>query len=536
MQGRLKKIFKGFKVKDNKSFSDSQEKLFGESQKRAEELNEVYRDKNHRHAPLPLQRTPMPPQPFPFAALGTIPGAAAKRIHDVVQAPDSTCGQSVLGVLSLASQGFIDVEIDGRVYPCSLYLITISESGERKSGADKVASKPIYEWQRMLVQQHSQQLIVFKNNHDLWKKKRETALKEASDPSKKVVSLDIEDEPKPPCEGLIICDEPTLEGLEQLLARGQPSAGIFSDEGGRLVGGHAMSADNALKTACGLSNLWDGKPFTRVRKSEGSKIYYGRRLAMHLMIQPIVLTEIVNNPILMGQGVLARCLFAEPLPIAGTRKYVEVDLSTDQDIIAFYALINSIIDRPYPVHNNQKSKNAGIFNLEDGLTPQVITLTLDAKRCWIEFHNQIDVKMGKGQTYNSIKPFASKAAEQVLRIAGIFAFAEQLSIEKPQIMLEHIERAITIVEFYLNEALRIVGCSSSDPDIALAIQTLEWLRKERVGVTFPLSEVYQYGPTAIRSANKAKSIMQILKNHEYVEESSNVEIHGCRVRSAWRLV
>lgn len=86
-----------------------------------------------------------------------------------------------------------------------------------------------------------------------------------------------------------------------------------------------MNADNALKTACGLSNLWDGKPLTRVRKSEGSKIYYGRRLAMHLMMQLVVLIELINNQMLMGQGVLARCLFAAPEPIAGARKYVEVN-------------------------------------------------------------------------------------------------------------------------------------------------------------------------------------------------------------------
>ena len=67
-------------------------------------------------------------------------------------------------------------------------------------------------------------------------------------------------EPEPPIEPLIIVEEPTYEGLVKYLARGQPSVGLFSDEGGRFVGGNAMNRDNLLKTLAGLSSLWDAKP------------------------------------------------------------------------------------------------------------------------------------------------------------------------------------------------------------------------------------------------------------------------------------
>jgi len=39
--------------------------------------------------------------------------------------------------------------------------------------------------------------------------------------------------------------------------------GIFSDEGGRFIGGHALREAEQLKTASGLSKLWDGAPVTR---------------------------------------------------------------------------------------------------------------------------------------------------------------------------------------------------------------------------------------------------------------------------------
>ena len=72
------------------------------------------------YAPLPLQRTTIPPKPFPFDALGPIAGAAARRMHEIIQAPDAICGQSILSTLSLACQGYVNVKRDGAEYPTSL--------------------------------------------------------------------------------------------------------------------------------------------------------------------------------------------------------------------------------------------------------------------------------------------------------------------------------------------------------------------------------------------------------------------------------
>lgn len=212
----------------NESSSERQDKAFDESKIRAQKLDSDLEEKNKNvYAPLPLQRATIPVKSYPFDALRTIAGKAARRIHEVVQSPSATCGQSILAALALACQGFVDAEIDGRVYPISLFEITVSESGERKSATDKIALKSIHEWQFMLIQQHREQQVAFKNKYDLWKKKREALLKESIESSNDSILLNCEKEPKPSCEGLILCDEPTLEGLEQLLDKGQPSAGIF---------------------------------------------------------------------------------------------------------------------------------------------------------------------------------------------------------------------------------------------------------------------------------------------------------------------
>lgn len=94
-----------------------------------------------------------------------------------------------------------------------------------------------------------------------------------------------------------------------------------------------MNPDNLLKTAAGLSGLWDGKPIDRVRGGDGSTKLYGRRVSLHLMVQPEVSQLMLSNPVLIGQGLLSRCLVTWPESTAGTRPYREEDLSASNRLL-----------------------------------------------------------------------------------------------------------------------------------------------------------------------------------------------------------
>jgi hypothetical protein len=49
-----------------------------------------------------------------------------------------------------------------------------------------------------------------------------------------------------------------------------PTLGLFHDDAGEFIGGHAMNKDNKMKTASGLSRLWDCGEFDRVRAGDGA--------------------------------------------------------------------------------------------------------------------------------------------------------------------------------------------------------------------------------------------------------------------------
>jgi hypothetical protein len=97
--------------------------------------------------PRPLMRGLPPADPFPIDALGDVLNAAARAINDRIQAPLAICGQSVLAVAALATQGHADIELPigrpGQAKPLSGFFVTVAATGERKSVCDREAMWPV---------------------------------------------------------------------------------------------------------------------------------------------------------------------------------------------------------------------------------------------------------------------------------------------------------------------------------------------------------------------------------------------------------
>ncbi|CCB91288.1 unknown protein [Waddlia chondrophila 2032/99] len=94
-----------------------------------------------------------------------------------------------------------------------------------------------------------------------------------------------------------------------------------------------------------------------------------------------------------------------------------------------------------------------------------------------------------------------------MRLAGNLSIFE--SIEPGEVKSVHIQQAITLVEYYLSETLRVRGCIQVHPDISLANELLKWFRKKNI-TAISIVEIYQYGSTKIRTAAKARLLMKIL--------------------------
>jgi hypothetical protein len=236
----------------------------------------------------------------------------ARLLHTHIKAPAALCGQSVLAAAALAVQGHADILLDSRVFPLSEYFLAIAESGERKSAVDRLALGPHYHYQRSLWDDHQAHLRSYEDELDVYKRGRAMILRSKQNPVDQRHALQDLVVPIRPKSPILVIEEPTYEGLIKLLQVGRPSVGVFTDEGGRLLGGHAMNRENQLKTAAGLSELWDGKPISRVRVADGATLLYGRRVSAHIMVQPAVANVLLGNVLLQGQGLLSRMLVTFP--------------------------------------------------------------------------------------------------------------------------------------------------------------------------------------------------------------------------------
>jgi hypothetical protein len=323
------------------------------------QLNDAPREK-----PRPLMRELPPAATFPVDGLGDVLGPAARAIHDRIQAPMAICGQAVLAAAALASQAYADVVLPigpGQARPISCFFVTVAVSGERKSAVDAEVMWPIRRYEAALRRRYDSDYVRYANARDAHERARKQALnlRAKGDQATITAALDnLGPPPQPPLTPMLTCPEPTYEGMCKLLTSGQPSIGIFAAEGGQFIGGHGMSDEARLRTAAGLSAVWDGEDIRRVRASDGTTLLPGRRVSMHLMAQPAVADIWLRNPLLADQGTLSRTLLSAPESAMGTRLSHDEAPETNPAMALYGARLLSILETPLPVADGKPNELA----------------------------------------------------------------------------------------------------------------------------------------------------------------------------------
>ncbi len=474
-----------------------------------------------RAAPEPLRRALAAPAAYPIDALGSVLGDATARIRAVVQCPAAMCGQSILAAASLAVQAHADVLIDGRREPLSLWHVTVGESGERKSAADCWALRSHREYERMLADAYRNDFIAYEMEVRAYKLATQKAEKMPDASAMRTALAKIGNPPLPPLQPWLMLSEPTLEGLHKLYQSGRPSLGLFNDDAGDFLTGHAMSQENRTKSAAGFSRLWDNGEFSRVRSGDGAAKFYGRRLALHVMVQPVIAESVLSDDVLTGQGFLARCLMAWPESTIGTRAYVESDLSTDPAMLAYWACIRERLSASPPLRTGTRNE----------LEPRTLALAPDAKARWIEITDAIERDMAGD--FSDVKAWASKGGAQVLRIAAVLTLID--NDEAGVIRIGAIDRAARLTLYHLGEAARIIGTASIPPRIRHAEALLDWCRDTDRTMLYS-SDALRNGPKCIRTADTFTAAVGALDGTgwaEYVEGGAHLD--GKQRAKVWQV-
>ena len=245
--------------------------------------------------PEPLFEPAEAERPYPLDALPPIITGAVKQYRAYGQQPLPLVACSALASASLAAQGLVDVARDRHLAgPISLHIATIAVSGERKTSADRTFNKSIREW--MSERREALQPAVDKARAELlaWQAERDGLLnkiKRAAGSNGKDAETDVarckqrlaELERMPPRLPILpsmFHEDTNAARLAVDLAEGWPSASIWSDEAGLVIGSHGMNDDNLMGFIALLNRLWDGNEFERSRLTTKSAFIRGRRLTV----------------------------------------------------------------------------------------------------------------------------------------------------------------------------------------------------------------------------------------------------------------
>lgn len=420
--------------------------------------------------PTPYPRPLLPVQSsaaeYPVATLGPL-RAAVEAVQGLTQAPAALAAHSALAIASLAVQGHANVETLGGPRPLSLFLLTVAASGERKSTCDALLSG----------------------------------------------SLPL---------GLTVT-EPTVDGLFRSLGE-TPSLGLLSDEGGQFLGGYAMSGANRQRTLAVLNDLWQGKHIRTSRKAaKDSVALLGRRLAVHLMVQPGMVRKLLADPLAVDSGFLPRFLICEPKSTIGSRLHGRT-VRNEAPIQAFNARLADILATGLPIPDAETG----------ALAPRTLTLSAGAHAVLVQCADAFEKVQAPGETFAELRGYASKAAEHAARLAGIFTLWRDLAAT--EVSTEDMNDGVRLAVYYMKGVRRAADRDKADSNLVEADRLRLWLtgRSQRDFVT---GDVLQGAPSReMRRRAVAEHLLGILTEHGWVERlPAGTVVDGISRHSAWRL-
>jgi hypothetical protein len=473
-----------------------------------------------------LVRDVPPGAPYPVAALGPL-RAAVEAVQGMTLAPVAIPAQSALTVASLAVQGFADVETLGGPRPLGIYALTIAKSGERKSACDRPFLGAIRAREREAETAYRADRDDWKRRLAIWKASYDGIVSRSRKKGDRLASeaelRALGPEPRPPALVDRTVTEPTFEGLTKLFAEGQPSLGLFSDEGGQFLGGHAMNSENRQKTLAAFNALWDGHAIKRTRSGDGHQTLHGRRLAIHLMVQPTVARAFMADPLAADTGFLPRFLMCEPPSAIGTRLHAAAKENAPA-LASFENRLGEILATPMPIDPDT-----------GGLQLRCLALSAEARALLVQYHDSVERSQSNGGDMANLTGTASKSAEQAARLAGVLTLWGDL--EAVEVNGANMASAIELARFYLLEAARLADVANVSAEIDRAEQLRRWLLERWPEPEVLVRDVMNKGPNPLREHPKARAALGELEKLGWlVRLDPGTVVRGSSRKEVWRVI
>lgn len=420
-------------------------------------------------------------------------------IQAITHSPVELIAGTQFSVMSLAAQAQVVFEHkDGRRSPPSLYSVVIAESGERKTAVLNLLQKPIQDFQKKQLKNYEDKVRVYEADLQAWAAIKKTITRQIRKNIEKEEDSAYEqgklrehyiNKPKPPKRPKLLYSDATPEAMVQGLVDSIGTSGLISDEGGVIFNGRAMGNTPLL------NQLWDGGSVDVERKGHRLNIDDARLMTLIITQKnELILFRKKHGARVQGNGFFARCLWSVTTSTQGMRTH-QSDVSVDTAALdGFYKRVEELLELTL-----------------SGTSPCVLHFSADADRRFALYQNQIEqrILIEKGG-HDALPGILSKLPENVVRLATLLHFFYKF--EGDEINKETLEHVFKIVEYYYQQAVRILTASlSSEEEDAEKLR--EWLMTGRFrGVTKMIkSEIRRYAPYQLRDGARFNKALKCLE-------------------------
>ena len=447
---------------------------------------------------------PIAPADLPYFNEHSLLESAVTEATRELQVSREMAMMSAFGAMATACQSHVDIQLPtGHRVPTSLMLLTIAESGERKTTTQKYFSEAILTANNEAFQRNEKSLKEYRVEHGRWAtrkrhlermygKRAAQGEETATHTALEELTKHLEVEPQPPRSGKFVYEDTTPQALVQMLYENTPNGSLLTSEANSIFSGKALGELDKLNT------LWDGGSVIVDRVSRETFILENARFTLALMAQPSVITTFMGKrgAEARGTGFLARLLVIKPQPMAGYRKH----------------------DKPssFPRKKAFNDRITELLSLTDQTERQVLTFSEKASDIWYKYSQQLEEEMQENNLYFYLKDHASKLLENTSRMAATLHTFERDSDSEVEIdaaTLEFCWKFVRLCSRHFTEQL------ASEPQIITDTNNLahyllkaanneDFLRKPDdrkprdlipgVEKRFTLTEIKQFGPSSLR--------------------------------------
>jgi hypothetical protein len=192
--------------------------------------------------------------------------------------------------------------------------------------------------------------------------------------------------------------------------------------------------------------------------------------------------------------------------LVGQRLYKAVDLSRDPKVQRYQQRIAALMQKPWSRHK------------DGGLNPAALELSPRAREAWVAIHDTIECESGEFGELVNVQAAAGKAAANVLRMAGVMAVVEESTVLEEM----HIQRASTLMDYYLAENQRLTEQEPLNKLRAEADCLLRWLIKKN-WPPFRLRDLTRNGPRfARKSTRHTFELLLQLVAHNWLDNDGDI--------------